>query len=455
MSPGGLPLQVSWSHFLQLHRTNQPELINSHDLERALCRFWLRGMCAKHEACEFLHHLPKDVDLNSVQQVLSRANVPPGTGPLASLHPGPPVEDFPALGYEGARGGLNIRRQQPYNDPGRTRFAAAVKKPAPPPNGDVPGMRPNILTPSADNLHHQSAIVAPRPSNRIKLRSPALMPTLPTGDVLNNLYMNYRSRALQLGAARNACLSRAADAWRRGDGAAAKRFSREGHELNAKMGAEMQDAAGKLVRERARVAEQAVRSREASWSDDAGDRAARGKACGGGYGVILGVASRQVGDDKLLSSEERTEAMLDLHALHSNEANEVLEQFLLAVRRLIFNSAQRLTTFIQLEREHFLGLGECLPITYSARDANTCAYSLCRCRRRETYRSPRPCPWRLSPAPRNWCPRMAPSLGIPLERARWNHLHRPPLSPFRVSLNVVSSHLLRVLPGDPFWFRSR
>jgi DNA-nicking Smr family endonuclease len=144
--------------------------------------------------------------------------------------------------------------------------------------------------------------------------------------------MNYRSRALQLGAARNACLSRAADAWRRGDGAAAKRFSREGHELNAKMGAEMQDAASKLVRERARVAEQAVRSRDASWSDDAGDRAARGKACGGGYGVILGVASRQVGDDKL-TSEERTEAMLDLHALHSNEANEVLEQFLLAVRR--------------------------------------------------------------------------------------------------------------------------
>lgn len=332
MSSGRLPFQVRWSRFVQLHRANHPELNISHDLERALCRFWLRGMCAKHEACEFLHHLPKDVDLNSVQQVLSRANVPPGTGPLASLHPGPPVEDFPALGYEGARGGLNIRRQQPYNDPGRTRFAAAVKKPAPPPNGDVSGMRPNILTPSTDNLHHQSAIVAPRPSNRIKLRSPALLPTLPTGDVLNNLYMNYRSRALQLGAARNACLSRAADAWRRGDGAAAKRFSREGHELNAKMGAEMQDAASKLVRERARVAEQAVRSRDASWSDDAGDRAARGKACGGGYGVILGVASRQVGDDKL-TSEERTEAMLDLHALHSNEANEVLEQFLLAVRR--------------------------------------------------------------------------------------------------------------------------
>ncbi|KAF6752961.1 hypothetical protein DFP72DRAFT_1069749 [Ephemerocybe angulata] len=308
----------------------------SHDLERALCRFWLRGMCAKHEACEFLHHLPKDVDINSLNQVLSRANVPPGTGPLANLHPGPPVEEFPALG------------SPPTTTPGRTRFAAAVKKPAPLPlsnssngngaDGVPPGVRRDVMGPAADNLHHQSAIVAPRPSHRIKLRPPVLMPTLPTGDALNNLYMSYRSRALQLGAARNACLSRAADAWRRGDGAAAKRFSREGHELNGKMGVEMADAAAKLVRERAKVAEQAVRAREASWSDDGGDRSARGKVCGGGLGVVLGIASGQVGDGKL-TSEERTEVMLDLHGLHSNEANEVLEKFLMA-----------------LEREHFLGL---------------------------------------------------------------------------------------------------
>ena len=80
-------------------------------------------------------------------------------------------------------------------------------------------------------------------------------------------------------------MSRAADAWRRGDGAAAKRFSREGHELNAKMGAEMADAVAKLVGERAKLSEQAVRSRDARWSDDLGDRGARGKSCGGGLGV--------------------------------------------------------------------------------------------------------------------------------------------------------------------------
>jgi len=151
--------------------------------------------------------------------------------------------------------------------------------------------------------------------------------------------MSYRSRALQLGAARNACLSRAADAWRRGDGAAAKRFSREGHDLNSKMGAEMAEAAGKLVRERAKLAEQAVRTRDSGWSDEPGDRTSRGRVCGGGLGVCLGIASKHVGGDGKLTPEERTESLLDLHGLHSNEATEVLEEFLLS-----------------LEREHFYGL---------------------------------------------------------------------------------------------------
>ncbi len=145
--------------------------------------------------------------------------------------------------------------------------------------------------------------------------------------------MAYRQRALQLGAARNACLSRAADAWRRGDGAAAKRFSREGHDLNGKMSAEMADAAAKLVRERARMAEQVVRSRDAAWSDDPGDRGTRGKACGGGLGVYMAIASVGTGGSEA-SPEERSEAMLDLHGLHANEATEVLEQFLLAVCRV-------------------------------------------------------------------------------------------------------------------------
>ncbi|KDR67921.1 hypothetical protein GALMADRAFT_257406 [Galerina marginata CBS 339.88] len=339
----------------------------SHDLERALCRFWLRGTCAKQDSCEFLHHLPKDVDISSLNAVLARANVPPGTGPLAAhtAAASPPPEEFPVLGFESPTAGRG-RKYAPYNDPSRTRFAAAVKKPAPQQdesngngNGTMAHNNVNALTPidrrtrealgaAADNLHHQSAIVAPKPSPRLKLRPPLLLPTLPTGEAVSAMYMSYRQRALQLGAARNACLSRAADAWRRGDGAAAKRFSREGHELNAKMAVEMGEAAGGLVIERARMAEGAVRARDAAWSDDPGDRAARGKACGGGYGVVLGIAGAAAvkgvkgtagGGAGGETSEERTEAILDLHGLHANEATEVLEKFLLA-----------------LEHEHFYGL---------------------------------------------------------------------------------------------------
>ncbi|KAJ7180464.1 hypothetical protein C8R46DRAFT_940225 [Mycena filopes] len=313
----------------------------SHDLERALCRFWLRGTCAKQDNCEFLHHLPKDVDMSSLSAAMSRANVPPGTGPLAHAMGPPPSDDFPALGIDGGAKG----RRGPgvytsgYNDPGRTRFAAAVKKSSTgagtaPPTDPTLVARREAMGHSADSLYHRSAIVAPRPSPRIKLRPPSLLPTLPTGEVVNNLYMAYRARALQLGAARNACLSRAADAWRRGDGAAAKRFSREGHELNEKMGKEMAGAALKLVRERARVAEAAVRARDAGWSEDPGDRTARGRSVGGGLGVCLGVAGQGVAPGS--SVEERTECVLDLHGLHANEATEVLEEFLLALEHETF-----------------------------------------------------------------------------------------------------------------------
>lgn len=97
------------------------------------------------------------------------------------------------------------------------------------------------------------------------------------------------------------------------------------------MSAEMAQAAGRLVRERAKQAEQAVRARDSLWSDDHGDRTAKGRIIGAGLGVCLGIASQTVGDGKKLTPEERTEAMLDLHGLHSTEAAEVVEEFLLAV----------------------------------------------------------------------------------------------------------------------------
>ncbi|KAF9552967.1 hypothetical protein CPC08DRAFT_788672 [Agrocybe pediades] len=282
-------------------------------------------------------------------------------------------DEFPALPYDGANdsvvGGVGKGKKfaSYVNDPSRTRFAAAVKKPAPPlhhqlgddasGNGTTPR---NALGSAADNLYHPSAVVAPRASPRISLRSPLLLPTLPTGGSLLTLYMSYRSRALHLGSMRNTCLSRAAEAWRRGDGASAKRFSKEDQAMNERMREEMREAAAGLVRERVKVAEGAVRGRDAGWSDDPGDRGARGRVMGAGLGVCLGVVGRSQlssaatssgslsffvpasgtsGGGKELTQEERTEAMVDLHGLHSNEATEVLEKFLLG-----------------LEQEHFYGL---------------------------------------------------------------------------------------------------
>jgi len=92
----------------------------------------------------------------------------------------------------------------------------------------------------------------------------------------------------------------------------------------------MNAAASNLVRERTNLAEQAVRARDPNWSDDPADRTTRGMTCGGGLGIMLGIAPKSIGDGKL-TSEERAEGILDLHGLHSNEATEVLEEFLMAV----------------------------------------------------------------------------------------------------------------------------
>jgi hypothetical protein len=279
---------------------------------------------------------------------MSRADLTANNG---AASPNQPVDEFPALNHsasiptKGRRGGH--AGESVGQDPAHSRFAAAVKKqplgtpsnvglstpasPLPKELTATTARREAGNAGAGEAVQSKVSVVAPKPSPRIKLRPPTLLPTLATGESVNNLYMAYRSRAHQLGSARNACLARAAEAWKKGDGAAAKRFSREGHDLNAKMSAEMAQAAGRLVRERAKLAEEAVRTRDSMWSDDYGDRTAKGRICGAGLGVCLGIASQTVGDGKKLTPEERTEVMLDLHGLHSTEATEVVEEFLLAV----------------------------------------------------------------------------------------------------------------------------
>lgn len=254
---------------------------------------------------------------------------------------GTPTEEFPDL--MGARARNNTRF-----DPSRNRFANALKRPVPmQPNqlshvqitGARMGLAPPQASASGTDRLPASVVPLPRPSTRIKLRPPTLMPTLKTGTAANEQYMNSRQTALRLGHARNACLARAADAFRRGDGAAAKRFSREGKSLNEKMTTESAEAALQLVKERRVDAQRAVRERDGAWSDDPMDRSERGKVAGGGLGVILGVAARsRVGAGGAAgqgqSGDERMEALLDLHTLHGAEGVEVLGQFLSEVSPL-------------------------------------------------------------------------------------------------------------------------
>ncbi|KAJ9104038.1 hypothetical protein QFC19_004172 [Naganishia cerealis] len=337
----------------------------SHDVDRALCRFWLRGQCAKGDMCEFIHALP-NVDPNVLSNQLSRLELA-GDGTARSRTP--PVDEFPDLNFHPGRG-----RGAPF-DPSRNRFANAVKRPMPPPGQQhtmVTGNRfvatqgsRNRFGPggssSFGSVRGPPPAPMPRPSPRIKLRPPTLLPTLPTGAALNEMYLEARQGAIRLGQARNACLARAADAWRRGDGAAAKRFSREANVLNERMSAEGAEAASHLVRQRRAQAQEAIKNR-GDWSDDPGDRAIKGKECANGLGVVMGIASASsLGPEgNTLSPEERTEVLLDLHMLHANEGTDVLEDFLLAVSCLLYyllmNVKLILSYLPQLERDSFLGL---------------------------------------------------------------------------------------------------
>jgi hypothetical protein len=156
----------------------------------------------------------------------------------------------------------------------------------------------------------------------------------------SKLYQAYRDRPAQLSAARNACLARAADAWRRGDVQLAKRFTREGHELNAKMRAEGREGARGVVRAWVEGMREELEGAGASasagegkkvGSDGDGDAWARGEVVGGGLGVCLG---RALGGE--------AEAYLDLRGLFADEGVELLDEYLMV-----------------LERDGFTGLGEC------------------------------------------------------------------------------------------------
>ena len=127
-------------------------------------------------------------------------------------------------------------------------------------------------------------------------------------------------------------VARAAEAWKAGDGAAARQWSAEGQALNARVAEEQRLAVGVLLSDRhAALRERLIAETvgAAQPSDEGGARALRGQAAGAGLGLCLGVAPRGVAPQQ--TTEERTEFLLDLHALHAAEATAAVERFLLGL----------------------------------------------------------------------------------------------------------------------------
>jgi hypothetical protein len=228
--------------------------------------------------------------------------------------------DFPSLG-EAPRMSSNGQ-----SNPTRSRFSGAVKF-----GGRSASQFPSIPAAHPQQNQHQQQfqqqqqpsyqrsstpqqiIPQSRPSVRLTLRPPLLLPTLTTGIHLSSLYSKYRSSFLALGARRNKCLSQAAECWRRGDGAGAKKWSREAQDWNRQVLIEGNDAARMIMNERGKA------MREAVLSDvDTIDRKERGKELAGG--IVLGVVAKEnLNGGERLSSEERTEgiflsfSLLDLY----------------------------------------------------------------------------------------------------------------------------------------------
>ncbi|PWN91394.1 hypothetical protein FA10DRAFT_66394 [Acaromyces ingoldii] len=355
----------------------------SHDLNRALCRFWLRGQCLNGDGCSFLHDISVVDALASGVSNLSAGNGAPNPSPASSsVEPEtPPNEDFPELGLSAAPLGPKAQRnkasssgQVPGQDPSRSRWAAALRGKAPTPlalyqQGEAATSvgkstatnRPPPLGPRATSSSSSSSPF----STRLPLRPCALLPTLATGKAASQAYHTYRENALSLSDRRNRCLARAAEAWRRGDGAGARKWSNEGQTLNRSIQEEGTRAAMMMLKERHEELRERMVTEGASSTTGASsalaERAAqeegsargmRGKAIGNGLGICLGVVPRSyysnakkgpaataAAASTSLTMEERTEVLMDLHGLHAHEATELVEDFL-----------------VSLEREQFRGL---------------------------------------------------------------------------------------------------
>lgn len=346
----------------------------SHDLDnRAVCRYWLKGHCA-HNPCNFLHDydalnqlatgIVSGLHINdaSTQQTAAAESDGIDTWGARGASNGA-KDDFPELGA----GAKDAPSKTSYAatlgggaDPSRNRWASTLQKraltdAATKAQSDNQGVisinpkaapirsQPGPSTPE-NKPSGKVASVGPRASARLPLRPSALLPTLLTGSSAAETYQTRRGDALSLAEQRNKLLVRASEAYRRGDVASAKRFSKEASSLNHQYEDESRTAAHAIVKERMRELRSRLNdpnvsgSNASCQSNEAGARNLRGKVVGSGLGLCLGVVrpgslqgSQASPITANLSVDERTECLLDLHGLHAKEAVELTEEFLLGL----------------------------------------------------------------------------------------------------------------------------
>lgn len=188
----------------------------------------LRGHCLKGEnRCDFAHEIPHV--LNARLQMLDAQNEgrrSPSWESIAAAQEAAAAEDpemaeFPSLGDSAGRQRSPKGQNDYFGDPSRSRWAGAVKngRPVDPRAGRYDAARgtrspfEGFVEPDADQ---EDGEVRPRQSQRVALRPAALLPTLPTGSSLAQLYANYRAGFLELGAQRNKCFQRANECFKRG-----------------------------------------------------------------------------------------------------------------------------------------------------------------------------------------------------------------------------------------------
>lgn len=165
--------------------------------------------------------------VNALASGIASSSVGPSHSPAPIEPETPPNEEFPELGFAPP---LGPKAQQPKKpttatapgpsaaaDPSHTRWAAALKRQAPTPlslvQGDqrfinvhargAPTRAPPAVARGGAAANVAGGAPSSRPSPRIALRAPTLLPTLVTGSAVENSYTKYRNSALALSEKRN------------------------------------------------------------------------------------------------------------------------------------------------------------------------------------------------------------------------------------------------------------